>query len=151
MPVDVLTEIVIDRPPREVAAFAGDPDKAPEWYVNIESVEWKTPPPLGVGARVAFVAHFLGRRLAYTYEIVDLVPEARLVMRTAEGPFPMETTYTWEHAGETSTRMTLRNRGEPSGFSKLVAPFMAAAMRRANRKDLARLKELLETAAHGER
>ena len=65
-------------------------------------------------------------------------------MRTSEGPFPMETTYTWETVGEAATRMTLRNRGEPSGFSKLVAPFMAAAMRRANRKDLAQLKSLLE-------
>jgi hypothetical protein len=98
-----------------------------------------------VGSRVAFVAHFLGRRLAYTYEIVDLVPGARLVMRTAEGPFPMETTYAWE-ATEGGTRMTLRNRGERSGFSKIAAPLMAAAMRRANRKDLAQLKRLMEEA-----
>ena len=144
MPVDVLTEVVIDRPPGDVAAYAGNPDNAPEWYVNIDSVEWKTPPPLVVGSRVAFVARFLGRRLAYTYEMVELDAGARLVMRTAEGPFPMETTYTWEPSGTTSTRMTLRNRGEPSGFSKLVAPLMAAAMRRANGKDLALLKSILE-------
>jgi uncharacterized protein YndB with AHSA1/START domain len=147
MPVDVLSEVLIDRPPAEVAAYAGDPDKAPEWYVNIKSVEWKTPRPLAVGTRLAFVAEFLGRRLRYTYEIIDLVPGARLVMRTAEGPFPMETTYVWQSAGAGQTLMTLRNRGEPSGFSRLFAPFMAAAMRRANRKDLARLKALLERRA----
>ncbi len=146
MAVDVLTEIVISCPRDQVAGYAADPGNAPEWYANIESVEWKTPPPLGVGSRLAFVARFLGRRLAYTYEIVDLVPGTRLVMRTAEGPFPMETTYTWEAVGENSTRMTLRNRGEPSGFSKVGAPFMAAAMRRANRKDLACLKTLMEHA-----
>jgi hypothetical protein len=56
----------------------------------------------------------------------------------------METTYTWEDAGEGKTRMSLRNRGQPSGFGKLVGPVMAAAMRRANRKDLARLMALLE-------
>jgi hypothetical protein len=72
------------------------------------------------------------------------VPDERLVMSTDEGPFPMETTYTWSDAPGEGTRMTLRNRGEPAGFSKLAAPFMAAAMRRANRKDLARLKQLLE-------
>jgi uncharacterized protein YndB with AHSA1/START domain len=90
--VDVLTETVIRRPVAEVAAFAGDPTNAPEWYVNIDSVEWQTPPPVGVGSRMAFVARFLGRRLAYTYEVTELVPRERLVMRTADGPFPMETT-----------------------------------------------------------
>jgi len=146
MSVDVRTEIVIERPRDEVARFAGDPENAPKWYVNIKSVEWQTAPPLRIGSRMSFVAHFLGRRLAYTYELVDLVPAERMVMRTSEGPFPMETTYTWSAEGETRTRMALRNCGEPTGFSKLLAPFMAAAMRRANRKDLARLKSILERA-----
>lgn len=147
MPVDVQTATVIDRPRREVASFAGDPTNAPRWYVNIRSVEWETAPPVAVGSRMAFVASFLGRRLAYTYEVVELVPEARLVMRTAQGPFPMETTYAWEDAGEGRTRMSLRNRGEPRGFSTLLAPLMEPAMRRANEKDLARLKALLEGRA----
>ncbi|HYT13140.1 MAG TPA: SRPBCC family protein [Candidatus Nitrosopolaris sp.] len=140
----MLTEIVINRPRDVVAVYAANPTNAPEWYVNIDSVEWKTAPPVQVGSRMAFVARFLGRRLAYTYEIIDLVPGERLVMRTAQGPFPMETTYTWEDVGDSFTRMTLRNRGEPSGFSKVSAPLMAAAMRRANRKDLVALKRLME-------
>jgi uncharacterized membrane protein len=144
--VDVQTDIVIDRPCAEVAAYAADPSHAPDWYVNIDSVEWLTEPPVRVGSRLAFVARFLGRRLAYTYEIVELSPGERLVMRTAQGPFPMETTYTWQPDGNQRTRMTLRNRGEPAGFSTLMSPFMARAMRRANRKDLAALKEHLEAA-----
>ena len=145
MAVDVSSEIVIQRPRNEVAEYASNPDHTPSWYVNIKMVEWKTPPPVKVGSQVAFVAHFLGRRLAYTYEVVELVPGERFVMRTAEGPFPMETTYTWETTADGGTRMTLRNRGMPAGFSRLVAPFMARAVRSANRKDLAALKELLES------
>ena len=142
--VDVVTEIVIARARERVAGYSGDPSNAPEWYANIDSVEWKTSPPVALGSKMAFVARFLGKRMAYTYEIVELVPHERLVMRTAEGPFPMETTYTWETSSEGHTKMTLRNRGEPSGFSKVVAPFMAMAMRSANRKDLALLKKILE-------
>lgn len=144
MPVDVTSEIIVRRPRDIVAGYAADPDNAPAWYVNIKSVEWKSPPPLQVGSRIAFVAEFLGRRLTYTYEVRELVPGERLVMRTSEGPFPMETTYSWESAGGESTRMALRNRGEPAGFSRLVAPFLALAMRRANRKDLALLRSILE-------
>jgi uncharacterized membrane protein len=144
MQLDVSSEIVIRRPRDEVARYSSHPDNAPAWYVNIETVEWRTPPPLAVGSQVTFVAHFLGRRLAYTYEVVEFVPGERFVMRTAQGPFPMETTYSWETIAGGSTRMTLRNRGTPAGFSKIVAPFMAQAVRRANRKDLAALKKVLE-------
>ena len=145
MAVDVVTEITIDRPCADVAAYAGDPTNAPEWYANITSVRWQTEPPVRVGSRMDFVARFLGRTMAYTYEVVELVPEERLVMRTAQGPFPMETTYAWQSVSGTRTLMTLRNRGEPAGFGRVAAPVMAAAMRRANDKDLATLKRILES------
>lgn len=145
MAVDVVTETVIDRPRAEVAAYAADPDNATEWYSNIQSVDWKTPKPLQVGSKLDFVAQFMGRRLAYTYEITELVEGSRLVMRTAQGPFPMETSYEWKDAGAGQTHMSLRNRGEPSGFSKLVAPMVATTVRRANEKDLRSLKRILES------
>ena len=146
MRVDVRSEIEISRARDEVAAYAADPDNAPAWYENIKRVAWETSPPLAVGSRVAFDARFLGRRLSYTYEIAELVPGERLVMRTADGPFPMETTYEWTDA-RSATRMVLRNRGDPSGFAKVAGPMMEAAMRRANAKDLARLKKILEEGA----
>jgi hypothetical protein len=146
MVVDVETRETIARPRAEVAAYASDPDNATAWYENIERVEWRSPRPLQVGSRLAFVARFLGRRLEYTYEVREHVPGERFVMRTAEGPFPMETTYTWEDASGGGTTMTLRNRGEPAGFAKVAAPMMARAMARANRADLRRLKGVLEGA-----
>jgi uncharacterized protein YndB with AHSA1/START domain len=144
MTVDVVTEVTIAKPREVVAAFSASPDNAPKWYANIKSAEWRTEPPLRIGTKVAFVAQFLRRRLVYTYEVVEYVPGDRFVMRISEGPFPMETTYTWHSTAEGGTRMTLRNRGVPSGFFRLMAPFMSAAVRKANRKDLARLKDLLE-------
>ena len=145
MTVDVTTEIVIGRTAGIVAAYAADPSNVPAWYQNITSVTWETSPPLQAGSRLAFSARFLGRPLSYTYEITDFVPGERLVMRTAQGPFPMETTYTWQPAGDGTTRMTLRNRGEPAGFPRLAAPLMAIAIRHANRKDLRKLRAILQT------
>ena len=145
MDVDVSTGIVINRNRRDVSDYAANPDNAPEWYENIEAVEWKTERVLAAGARVAFVARFLGRRLAYTYEIGTFVPGEQLVMATQQGPFPMETTYAWTDTPGGGTRMSLRNRGRPSGFGRISAPIMAAAIRRANRKDLARLKQIVES------
>jgi hypothetical protein len=144
MDVDVETETIIAAPRAQVAAFAADPDNAPRWYANIREVRWETPPPLRRGSKIAFVARFLGRTLSYTYEITELVEGERLAMRTVQGPFPMDTTYQWSDAGSGRTRMRLRNRGRPTGFSRWLAPLMAPAMRLANRKDLAALKRLLE-------
>lgn len=145
MTVDVLVEADIPRPVAVVADYAADPTNAPTWYRRIESIEWEGEPGTRVGARAAFVARFMGRRLVYTYEIIEYARRERLVMRTAEGPFPMETTYTWEPAGADVTHMTLRNRGEPSGFSRLTSPLMVPMMRRANRQDLADLASVLES------
>ena len=145
MDVDIEVRAVLPFPREAVAAYAGDPSHAPEWYANIDSVRWRTSPPLAVGSRMDFEARFLGRRLAYTYEVVELVPGERLVMRTSDGPFPMETTYTWSTAPE-GTTMTLRNRGNPSGFAKVAAPVLRRAMKAAMTKDLARLATRLERA-----
>ena len=144
MEVDVVTEVKIGCPVAQVAAFAMDPANAPAWYTRIRSVEWRTEPPAQVGSKIAFVARFLGRRLAYTYEVVELTTDERLVMRTSDGPFPMETTYAFDAVDAASTHMTLRNRGTPAGFSRLATRFMIPAMRRANRKDLERLRTMLE-------
>jgi ligand-binding SRPBCC domain-containing protein len=144
MAVDVVTEVEIARPREEVAAFTADPSNATAWYKNIKAVEWESPPPVAVGSKLRFRAQFLGRTLEYTYEVRELDPARRFVMATAQGPFPMETTYAWDDVAPGRTKMTLRNRGEPSGFAAIAAPVMMLAMRRANEADLRRLKVLLE-------
>ncbi len=142
--VDVFTEININRPVSQVSEYAADPDHSPEWYVNIHSAEWITPKPLKVGSQIAFKAKFLGRELAYVYEVIEFNPGSKLVMKTANGPFPMETIYTWHAIDQYHTRMTLRNKGIPSGFSRMISPFMSSMMKRANMKDLKKIKDMLE-------
>ena len=145
MAVDVQAEIEISRPRQEVFDFAADPSTAAAWYENIKAVAWETPPPAVVGSRLRFRAQFLGRTLEYAYEVREIEPGRRFVMATAQGPFPMETTYTWEDTAGGTTKMTLRNRGEPSGFAAVMAPVMSRAVRKANEADLRRLKALLES------
>lgn len=142
--VDVEVHTTIDRPRAEVAAYCCDPDNVTAWYANIKAVQRETDGPVTRGSRFRFTSGFLGRTLEYTYEVVDLVPAERFVMRSGRGPFPMETTYTWEDVDDGGTWMTLRNRGEPTAFAGLAAPILATAVRRATAKDLARLKSLLE-------
>lgn len=144
MLVDVFSETIIARPRWEVAAYAVDPTHAPEWYENVQHVEWETLPPLGLGSKVAFVAQFLGKRVVYTYEVVTLKPGERLVMRTTAGPFTLETTYGFETLGPRRTRMMLHQRSVPPGVPGLVAPLIELALRRANRKHLRCLKQKLE-------
>lgn len=146
MAVDVLTEITIARPLDDVAAYAADPSNAPEWYANIESVTWRTEPPIQPGSEMTFVARFMGRRLSYTYRAEEFVPAERLRMSTIDGPFPMETTYTWSANGENETRMTLRNRGGATGIMGLLGPLETIAVCRATNKDLRRLREILESS-----
>jgi uncharacterized membrane protein len=143
--VDVEVEATIARPRPTVAAYCCEPDNATSWYANIDSVRWETSKPMAVGSRFTFSARFLGRPLNYTYEVVEWTPEQRFVMSTAQGPFPMETTYEWDDAPNGATLMRLRNRGEPAGFSRIAAPIMSPAIKRATEKDLRRLKEILET------
>jgi uncharacterized membrane protein len=145
MSVDVQVAHTINCPVDTVADYAANPSNAPRWYRRIHSVDWKTDPPVTVGSRVAFEARFMSKRLVYTYEVIEYVPGEALTMTTAEGPFPMTTEYRWWPVDVDRTRMTLRNFGEPTGFSKLTAPFMAFAMRRAMTQDLRRLATILES------
>ena len=142
--VNVEVHTTIDRPRPAVAAYCCDPDNVTAWYANIKAVQWETEPPVTLGSWFRFTSGFLGRTLEYTYEVVELVEAQRFVMRSDQGPFPMETTYTWEDAPDGATWMTLRNRGEPTAFAGLAAPILATAIRRATAKDLARLKSILE-------
>lgn len=144
MTVDVEVHTTIGRPRPQVAAYCCEPANITAWNANILAVQWDSASSVEVGSRLHFTSGFLGRRLEYTYEVVELVPDERFVMRSDRSPFRMETTYLWSDDENGGTWMTVRNRGEPTAFAGLAAPLLATAVRRATAKDLARLKSILE-------
>lgn len=150
--MDVTVRTVFEAPRSLVAEVSGDPSQAWRWFSTIRSVRWHGEPAVTEGAVVDLVSRFLGRELAYTYRIVDLVPGERLVMRTEEGPFPMETTFTWWDeepldvpgaASRPRTGMSLRNAGRPKGMTTLGSGAVTLGMKRAMHRDLERLRLVL--------
>jgi hypothetical protein len=144
MAIDVLTTILICCPKTDVASYASDPRNAPQWYARIASAVVETPLPIRVGSRFRFEARFLGRTLVYTYEVIAFEPTEFLTMRATDMRGGMETSYSWIAEGPSSTRMVLRNRGAAKPIPFIPDVLLAAAIRRANRGDLARLRQILE-------
>jgi len=142
--IDVSTEIDINCSRDKVAEYSANPDNAPKWYVNIIAAKWRTPRPLKVGSQIVFKAKFMGKPLVYIYEISEYAAEQKMVMRTIVGPFPMETIYTWKSIEGNITRMSLQNKGNPEGLSKLLTPLFSLAIRKAANKHLQRLKQIIE-------
>lgn len=143
--VEDTTDTVIDRPRDEVAAFAMNPAHAPRWYAGIDEVEWTGGELPRRGARVAFVAHFLGRRLVYAFEVIEALVGERLVLRGVDTPFALETCYTFEALDATHTRVVQQHRARPAAFARLSARVLLYAIHRAGARDLGQLKALLES------
>src|SRR5262245_54649325 len=136
---DVLTNIEIDRPRSEVADYVSNPENATEWNQGISKVEWKSPKPLSAGSELAFEAEFMQQKLEYTYQVIDYVPGESLEMSSTSGPFPMETSYRFSDTPAGGTKVELRNVAHD--------PEVASAIAIENRKDLARLKSILENGS----
>lgn len=143
MPTDVRVETVIRRPRSAVADYAMDWLNDPTWIRAISEVRLVTDGPFGVGSQVERVATFLGRRLEYVNEVVELEPGRRLVMQSVKAPFPMRVTYELEDAGG-GTRARIHAEGDAGGFYKLAGPLLSRAVRRGIAGDLAQLKAILE-------
>jgi uncharacterized membrane protein len=142
MSIDVMAEVHVKRPRDEVAAYMSDPANDPDWIGGLRSARLVGDGPLAEGSRVARVASFMGRKVEYVNEITALEPGRKLDMRSVKAPFPMHITYTFEDRdGGTLVRNHVRGGG---GFFSLGSPLFAPMVRRNVRKDLERLRELLE-------
>jgi len=143
MTVDTTARLRINRPHADVADFMRNPDNDPTWIGGIQTARLLTPEPVGVGSHVERVASFLGRKIEYVNEVVELSAD-QLVMRSVRSPFPMRVTYGFAAAGSDATDASVRVEGDPSGLYSLAAPLLNRAVQRTIAGDLRRLKRLLE-------
>jgi uncharacterized membrane protein len=142
MPVDVTATTTIDRPPEEVAAYLRDPANDTSWIGGLRSARLLTPEPVAVGSQVERVASFLGRRVHYVNEVVELTGD-RLVMRSVRAPFPMRVTYGHRAAGGAATEVSVQVQGDAGSFYALAAPLLGLAVRRSITRDLRNLERAL--------
>ena len=139
MRTDVTAEIQVERPRDEVARFAMDWRNDTEWIGALNEVALVSEEPL----QVRRVAGFLGKRIEYVNEVVELEPGRRLAMRSVKAPFPMTVVYEFEDAGD-GTLMRIRAGGDATGFYRVAGPLLSRAVKRGIEGDLARLKRKLE-------
>jgi uncharacterized membrane protein len=142
--VDVSTEIIINLPKEKVVEFASDPRNVPNWCTHIKSVEWNNETPLRAGAKLVFNERIMRRPQQHVYEVVEIIPGQKVIMKSQSNGMRMETTVAWQAISENTTCMTLRNRGVPIAFSKSIAPLLKLAIRKASRRNLKQLKKMLE-------
>jgi uncharacterized membrane protein len=142
--VDVSTEIIINLPKEKVVEFASDPRNVPNWCTHIKSVEWNNETPLRAGAKLVFNERIMRRPQQHVYEVVEIIPGQKVIMKSQSNGMRMETTVAWQAISENTTCMTLRNRGVPLAFSKSIAPLLKLAIRKASRRNLKQLKRMLE-------
>jgi uncharacterized protein YndB with AHSA1/START domain len=143
VPIDVTAESTIARRREDVAAFAMEAENDTRWIGGISSARRLTEGPTAVGTRVERVAHFLGRRVEYVMEVVELVPSELIVMRSIRSPFPMRVTYSFEDE-DASTVARVRVEGGPEGFYRMAGGLMAPAVKRNIQSDVKRLKQIME-------
>jgi len=143
--MDVQVQTTIARPREAVADYLFDWRNDTTWIGGISEARRADGGGFGVGARVTRVARFLGKRIEYVNEVVELEPGRRLVMRSVQGPFPMRVTYEVDDAAGDGAHVRLRNQGDASRAYRFAGPLLARAVRRATQRDLDRLKRILES------
>lgn len=144
--VDVKTEIIINLPKEIVAEFVSDPGNAPGWCSHIKTVDWNQHVPLRAGAKIIFNEQGMRRYQQYVCEVVEIIPNQKMVVKTRNNNMRMEIVVAWRAINENTTCMTIWNRGIPRAISRIITPFMALAIRNTSRRNLKQLKRILETS-----
>lgn len=138
--------VTIDQPVEQVFAFITDTRNTTRWQPLISEARATLEGPAQIGAQVTEVRTFIGRKMESTYEIVELEPNKRMVLKSVGGPFPYKGTITFESLGN-ATKVTFEAETETRGFFKLADGMIAGSMRKKWETNLSTAKQVVETGA----
>jgi uncharacterized membrane protein len=135
--------VVVRRPVEIVFSYLANPENDPRWSSASDEMHVTSQGPVGVGTTVRQVGHFLGRRLELTLKVTVYELNQRFGMTVVSGPLRFAGVRHVEELPE-GTRVTFSGGGESGGLFKLAEPLLEAAAARQLKRDLAKLKEVLE-------
>ena len=133
----------IERPPEEVFEYIGDAENNPTWRSAVVETRWLDPGPTEPGRRGEQTSRLLGRRYTVTAEVVDWEPPVHVSWATITGGADVRTHCRVERDG-TGSQVVLESEGEFTGAWRLLTPVAVAMLRRQSRKDIERLRAVLE-------
>jgi uncharacterized protein YndB with AHSA1/START domain len=145
--MQVETETTIARSPQDVFDYVAHAECLPEYVSDFDTVTVASEgdPALGTEYR-----YRMKRGAEGTFKWTRFEPTARLAWEGPPaklGPGSMEPSGWWEFSPSgDGTRVKLVMAPKPSGLFRLLAPFMAAGMRKGNVAALERLKQRLEAS-----
>lgn len=149
----VQKEILIERPPKEVFAFATDPSKATEWMPGVVSIEVRGGGPLQVDSVFTETRRMKGREISAEIRVTEHggpeegfdPPYVHAASSLAAGV--LLTYRFFFHKDKVGTRVDLRMLAEPrSLFGRLAAGGMLRIAAKADGDSLQRLKEAIEAS-----
>jgi uncharacterized protein YndB with AHSA1/START domain len=135
-------EVAIDRAPEDVFALLTDIDRMPEWQNSAASASADV--ALGRGTRIRETRRLMGREFKVVHEVTAYDPPHRFDVESVEGPIPLTIRHTLEPSGG-GTHLEVVVEAQPKGMLRFAAAGIAKTGEAELRRDVERLKEILES------
>jgi uncharacterized membrane protein len=148
MPV-IDQSVVIARPAAEVFEFLVRAENLPRWDSSMLECVQVGSGPVTVGTRYRGASKILGRRIEWTTEVIDFVPDVRSESRTIEGTLKFTVSYELSETPE-GTNVCYRlvaDSGLDGAFGRAMESIVEKAQTKVVKGNLDTLVVLLEQQA----
>jgi uncharacterized protein YndB with AHSA1/START domain len=134
--------IEVEVPREEAFDYVADLTTAPEWDPGIRSSKQLDEGPTRVGSAFEVVAEFRGKPQTFRYEVLELDPGRRLVIRGESEKAISDDTITFADAGG-ETVITYGSVLRLKGISRVAEPFLAGTFAKLGKVALEGLERTL--------